>query len=266
MVIVFSSYQQQQHSDKIGMTATAAAVIGLSSGKRLLSSSLFYSDMPDKLAFVNEHPHSNVTSSSSCSKYPIVSRKSSNYTRNDHTVRRALREHLDAASHSHSHSAPPWPHDAEHEDDPDDEDASSALGCSVEALLLLQKSMLEKQWSLSFNERKLIMSPFQTCTTTNQNLPVTCSGVSARHRRLSARKKVSTPTPRPVVLPDTRSNFKGYLKGVVGEHLLTHAEVVRLSKKIKIGLSLEQRKSRYFLFLCCLYYCSNLISNYIVSC
>ncbi|GMN44131.1 hypothetical protein TIFTF001_013326 [Ficus carica] len=227
------------------MMATAAAVIGLSSGKRLLSSSLYYSDMSDKLAFVNEHPHSNVTSSSSssssCSKYPIVSRKSSNYTRNDHSVRRALREHLDAASHS----APPWLHDAEHEDDPDDEDASSALGYSVEALLLLQKSMLEKQWSLSFNERKLIMSPFQTCTTTNKNMPVTCSGVSARHRRVTARKKVSARnTPRPVVLPDPRSNFKGYLKGVVGEHLLTHAEVVRLSNKIKIGLSLEERKSR----------------------
>lgn len=39
-----------------------------------------------------------------------------------------------------------------------------------------------------------------------------------------------------------QSRLKGYVKGAVSEELLTHAEIVRLSKKNKAGLSLEEYK------------------------
>lgn len=51
---------------------------------------------------------------------------------------------------------------------------------------------------------------------------------------------------RAVVSPELLQNrLKGYVKGVISDGLLTHAEVIRLSKKIKSGLSLDKQKSRY---------------------
>lgn len=233
-----------------------AAVIGLSTGKRLLSSSSssYYSDITEKLLDHGGYSYYHFTSA----KKMIVARKSSNFTpsfpsSNSHneSIRRALREHVDAPSSSSSTAAQPWFQDSNHLDELDQE--TCLLGYSVEALLLLQKSMLEKQWSLSF-ERNVSPALPITKTNNNNNIPVTCSGVSARQRRISARKKTllskpSTPTPkhmRSIISPDLLQNrFKGYVKGVVPEDLLTHAEVVRLSQKIKIGLSLEDHKARY---------------------
>ncbi|XP_024021052.1 RNA polymerase sigma factor sigA [Morus notabilis] len=262
------------------MMATAA-VIGLGSttttGKRVVfSSSSYYSDGSEKLSSFLNMDHSQFTFTSA-NYHLILSRKSSNYTtpssrNHQRSIRRALKEHL------HASSAPPWLHEAAGRDYDDDEDdieeeeeeeeeeegeggeggeeeeeggggeSSAALGHSVDALLLLQKSMLEKQWNLSFNgRRKPVMSTTQTSSTDyNNNKPVvTCSGVSARHRRkrASARNTPRTPAVTPTSTRST-NDFKGYLKGVVGADLLTHAEVVRLSKKIKIGLSLEDHKSR----------------------
>ncbi|EXB29118.1 RNA polymerase sigma factor rpoD [Morus notabilis] len=258
-----------------------AAVIGLGSttttGKRVVfSSSSYYSDGSEKLSSFLNMDHSQFTFTSA-NYHLILSRKSSNYTtpssrNHQRSIRRALKEHL------HASSAPPWLHEAAGRDYDDDEDdieeeeeeeeeeegeggeggeeeeeggggeSSAALGHSVDALLLLQKSMLEKQWNLSFNgRRKPVMSTTQTSSTDyNNNKPVvTCSGVSARHRRkrASARNTPRTPAVTPTSTRST-NDFKGYLKGVVGADLLTHAEVVRLSKKIKIGLSLEDHKSR----------------------
>ncbi|PON49480.1 RNA polymerase sigma factor [Trema orientale] len=244
------------------MMATAA-VIGLSTGKRLLSSSSYYSDITEKLSFVNDHIHGYYYYQFSSAKNMILARKSSNYTpsfpssnrhEQSHSIR-ALKDHVDAPSSSTSQ---PW---FQVQDSNDLEEESSALGYSVDALLLLQKSMLEKQWSLSF-ERKVL--PGLPARRTNINkIPVTCSGVSARQRRINARKKTlskptttitttTTTTPptqpkhmRPISSPELFQNrFKGYVKGIVGEDLLTHAEVVQLSQKIKIGLSLEEHKSR----------------------
>ena len=128
------------------------------------------------------------------------------------------------------------------------EEESSHLGYSVEALLLLQKSLLEKQWSLSFERKRQ--------TTTTKKIPVICSGVSARQRRISARKKTlcknggtTSAAARHVRSELLQNRLKGYVKGVISEELLTHAEVVHLSKKIKIGLSLDDHKSRYYIFL-----------------
>ncbi|KAL8475298.1 hypothetical protein ACS0TY_028104 [Phlomoides rotata] len=96
----------------------------------------------------------------------------------------------------------------------------------VDALLLLQKSMLEKQWNL------------------NSPVPkhITCSGTTARRRRLDSRRKVNVHSQ---ITNSTSTGLKGYyVKGFVGEQLLTHSEVVQLSQKIKAGLLLEDRRSR----------------------
>lgn len=88
--------------------------------------------------------------------------------------------------------------------------------------------MLEKQWNLA--------------PKTDKKIEVTCSGTSARRRRIDSRRKVV----RSIISPQLVHNtLKGYVKGVVSEQLLTHAEVVQLSHKIKAGLALEDRRSRY---------------------
>ncbi|KAG6383691.1 hypothetical protein SASPL_156543 [Salvia splendens] len=87
----------------------------------------------------------------------------------------------------------------------------------VDAVLLLQKSMLEKQWNLAPKSE------------------VTCSGTSARRRRLESRKRVEKPIMNPELLR------RGYVKT---DQLLTHSQVVQLSHKIKAGLALEERRAR----------------------
>lgn len=232
------------------MMATAA-VIGLSTGKRLLSSSSFYSDITDKFSYANDHGLAHYQFAST--KNVIVSRKSSKYSpsfpfsnQQEQSVR-ALKEHVDAASDPST--AQPW-----FQESNDLEEETSQLGYSVEALLLLQKSMLEKQWNLSF-ERKVL--PDVPRSNSNKKTPITCSGVSARQRRMTAKKRSSskssciiqpntTKHARATLSPELLQNrLKGYVKGVISEELLTHSEVVWLSKKIKIGLSLEQQKFRY---------------------
>ncbi|KAM1127176.1 hypothetical protein ACFX2B_041752 [Malus domestica] len=233
-----------------------AAVIGLTTGKRLLSSSSssYYSDVTEKLFHLNDHAFLHCHFSST--KNLVTARKSnSNYTssrfsssnRADHSSR-ALKDQVDAAS-APSSTAQQWFHDFN-----DLEEESSDLEYSVDALLLLQKSMLEKQWNLSFEKKIFTDSTIKTAT--NKRIPVTCSGVSARNRRMSYRRNafnlnrcLTQPSTnnslRPVISPELlQSRLKGYVKGVLSEDLLTHTEVVRLSKKIKIGLSVEEHKSR----------------------
>ncbi|KAF8050455.1 hypothetical protein N665_1963s0008, partial [Sinapis alba] len=73
-------------------------------------------------------------------------------------------------------------------------------------------------------------------------VPVTCSGISARQRRIGAKKKTNV---KAVSEVNFQNNLvKGYVKGVISDHVLSHAEVVRLSKKIKSGLRLDEHKSR----------------------
>ncbi len=232
------------------MMATAA-VIGLSAGKRLLSSSSYYSDLTEKLPYVNDHALANYQITST--KKVISAKKSSNFspsfTSSDRQTQsiKAVKEHVDITSSPST--AEPWiqrPKDLEEE--------SSDLDYSVEALLLLQKSMLEKQWTLSFEGTVLTDSPRGRIL---KKLPVTCSGVSARQRRMTTRKKLLNKNGnmmQPCISKQLRSMIspgllqnrsKGYLKGVISEDLLSHADVVCLSKKIKTGLSLEEQKLRW---------------------
>ncbi|EEF38395.1 RNA polymerase sigma factor rpoD, putative [Ricinus communis] len=227
-----------------------AAVIGLSAGKRLLSSTFYYSDLTEKLSSANEHglTHYQITST----KTLIVAKKSSNYgpsfpssNRNTQSIK-ALKEHVDTAS-------APSTAATQFKTFNDMEEESSDLDYSVEALLLLQKSMLEKQWNLSFERTDSSDSPSRK---SQKKIPVTCSGVSARQRRINIRRKNLSQSKftvqanvfkqlKSAVSPELLQNrLKGYVKGVVSEELLSHAEVVRLSRIIKAGLSLEDHKSR----------------------
>lgn len=231
------------------MMTTTAAVIGLSAGKRLLSSSFYYSDLTDKLPYVNDiglAAHQ-VTPT----KNAITAKKSSNFSPSFPSNRpgqsiKAIKEHVDTASAPST--TEPWVQISDYLDD-DIVDTD----CSVDALLLLQKSMLEKQWNLSFEQTAITDAPRGK---THKKIPVTCSGISARHRRISTRRKnlshnsfvtrsSSSRQQASIVSPELLQNrMKGYVKGVISEDLLTHAEVVRLSKKIKTGLSLDDLKSR----------------------
>ncbi|XWS57993.1 hypothetical protein CRYUN_Cryun09bG0220900 [Craigia yunnanensis] len=230
------------------MMATAA-VIGLSSGKRLLSSSFSYSVIIEKLSYASDFGSSYYQTFST--KSLIVAKKSSNCSQSHPSSNRrtqsikALKEHVDSASSIST--SEPWfqgPNDLEEE--------SYDLDYSVEALLLLQKSMLEKQWTLSFGRTVFTESPSRK---THKKIPVTCSGVSARQRRFNTKRKILSQNKsmiqpnakqlRSLISPELlQSRLKGYVKGVVNEELLSHAEVVRFSKKIKAGLSLEDHRLR----------------------
>ncbi|KAF5442615.1 hypothetical protein F2P56_035255 [Juglans regia] len=231
------------------MMATTA-VIGLSAGKRLLSSSYHYSDLTEKLPFVNDNALAQYQITST--KKVISSKKSSNFgpsfpsaIRQAESIK-AVKEDVDIISSPST--AEPWfqrPNNLEEE--------SSDPDYLVEALLLLQRSMLEKQWNLSFEQKVLTDSARGK---SHRKISVTCSGVSARQRRMKARKKVLNKTGyvvppytgkqlRSLISPELLQNHsRGYVNGVVSEELLTHADVVCLSKKIGAGLSLEEHKLR----------------------
>ncbi|GMI94250.1 RNApolymerase sigma subunit 2, sigma factor A, RNA POLYMERASE SIGMA SUBUNIT 1 [Hibiscus trionum] len=219
-----------------------AAVIGLTPGNRLLSSSFSYSE---KLSYAADYGGSSYYPTAP-TKSVIVSKKSSNCGRSlpssDRHTRsiKALKEHVDTASIVST--ADPWIRESD-----DFEDESYHLDYSVQALLLLQKSMLEKQWTLSF-ESTMSRKPYE-------KVPVTCSGVSARRRRINTRRKILSQNKsmmqpdakqlRSLISPELiRSRLKGYVKGVVSGELLSHAEVVQLSKKIQAGLNLEDHRFR----------------------
>lgn len=228
--------------------AATAAVIGLSSGKRLLSSSVYYSDLAEKLCSSSDlgYAHHQVTSSKN-----VISAKKSNYSSNflwsrDTKSIKALKDHVDTASIPSN--LDPWPQSSNHL-----EEEIYNSDFSVDALLLLQKSMLEKQWNLSAEET--LTTPISREIATKK-VQVTGSGISARRRRIDTRRRVlSQRSPHiqlnarkhqiSVISPKLLQNhLKGYVKGVLSDELLTHSEVVQLSEKIKTGLHIEDRKSR----------------------
>ncbi|KAK4433165.1 RNA polymerase sigma factor sigA [Sesamum alatum] len=230
-------------------TTAAAAVIGLSTGKRLLlSSTFYYSDLAEKLT--DPPPHYQIPSAKNA---VTAAKKSSNNFISNHRRPsvRALKQHVDVdTAASNNCTMEPW---LIH--------GSSLLSQEttdpeylVDAVLLLQKSMLEKQWNLSAETTTTKTVPPKD--TARNKIQVTCSGTSARRRRMDSRKKVvgrkvpasqltASKQWRSIVSPELLQNrMKGYVKGVVSEELLTHAQVVQLSEKIKVGLLLEEHKSR----------------------
>ncbi|KAM0041446.1 putative RNA polymerase sigma-70 region 3, RNA polymerase sigma-70 region 2 [Helianthus debilis subsp. tardiflorus] len=225
------------------------AVIGLRAGERLLSSSSYYSDVIEKLPNSSELGFVAVPT-----KNVIAAKKSTNYghgfipKRHNQDTRyiRALKEHVNTASGFSSIDQ--WVQGFEHivNEDSDQE-------FSVEALLSLQKSLLEKQWNLPTETTLTKVNPTEK---SSKKIYVNGSGKSARRRRIDAQRKTTNKrfssnevgAKKPlkfVISPELLQNrASGYVKGIASDTLLTHAEVVVLSKKIKIGQWLEERKLR----------------------
>ena len=206
---------------------TAAAVVGLSAGKRILRSSFYYSDFAEKLTSIAEHRHIIPT------KTLIVAKKIASHNHRG----------IDAASIIPPTSEQWIPISSPLEEKTLDPETP------LEALLLLQKSMLEKQLELSFERTSFTDLP-------KEKLHITSSGIPARVRRIKARKrtqgkmlsteesegkKSSLSTVSPELL---QNRLIGYVRGLTNNELLTHAQVVNLSRKIKAGISLEEHKSR----------------------
>ncbi|XP_059625119.1 RNA polymerase sigma factor sigA isoform X3 [Cornus florida] len=230
------------------MMATAA-VIGLSAGKRLLSSSFYYSDLTERLSCGN-NDHVSAHHQYASTKNLISAKKSSDCSPSFLSNRRtqsikALKENVDTASDPSTVEA--WLQRSNHM-----EEESSDPDFSVEALLLLQKSILEKQWNLS-TKTVITNKPREKI---RKKMQVTCSGVSARRRRMDTRGKILSQNSTAMQFSTSKhlrsiissehlqDRLKGYVKGVISEKLLTQAEVVQLSKIIKTGLCFEEQKSR----------------------
>lgn len=246
------------------MMATAVVGLAAGSGKRILSPSSSYychNDSGDKLLHGTDrrstHYQTASTKSSNCyraSAMPAVAKKSSSSSPGKPTYLSSSR-----LSQSQPHPSSPIAVSAAAEATfghsiliHDLEEQTSDLEYSLEALLLLQKSMLESQWNLCFDGNP-------TKGNITKKVPVTCSGTSARQRRISTRrrkmrvKQLYPASPgqsipkllRSAISPELmRNRMNGYVKGVVSDNLLTHSEVVHLSNKIKAGLSIEEHKSR----------------------
>lgn len=225
----------------IHMMATNA-VVGLKAGKRLSGSSWYYSEVSEKLSCSSNLGFIFVPTTNL-----IISKKSTNYNHSlinsrDSQPIRAVKEHVDTALDSSSTDE--W---VQRFDYLDEEVVEHEL--PVDALLLLHKSLLEKQWTLTTEEITITEK-------SSKKVHVTGSGMSARRRRIAAQNKTPNRNSsvdqgggnkqlRSIISPELLQNCsKGYLKGVKNETLLTHSEVVALSEKIKTGLRLEEEKSR----------------------
>ncbi|PKU75540.1 RNA polymerase sigma factor sigA isoform X1 [Dendrobium catenatum] len=224
-----------------------AAVVGLAAGKRLLRNSFYSSDFADK--FFPDHGATQPTTASS--KSVIFAQKPSNFGMDSSTYRhtepikiKALMTHIDTSAPSAT--------DNSFERLNTVEDHGSDIESSLEVLILLQKSMLEKQWELSFNLARTV-----TRTEKNSMTPgITRSGISAQKRRADRRRKFTDQNVSEVHLSKGKqhssvlsaeflqTSLGSYVRGTPSEALLRHSEVVHLSRKIKIGLLLEEQKMK----------------------
>ncbi|KAJ3688444.1 hypothetical protein LUZ61_017608 [Rhynchospora tenuis] len=221
------------------MMATTGAVISLSAGNRLLSNSFYTSD-PDHLLVPVQLP------SVPSKNFVVLAQKSSNLNSNSSSNRipiqtiRAIKEHVHTPTTSTS----------------EDESYDPELETSLEAMVLLQKSMLEKQWKLPFDFDRLDSTKVKSFIKEEPEKKgdqIIRSGTNARQRRTGTRRKNYKITngrgkeTRYTVSPELLDTGVrgGYLrKGILGDELLSHDKVVHLSKKIKDGLLLEKHRKR----------------------
>jgi RNA polymerase primary sigma factor len=234
--------------------ARTGAVISLSTGNRLPSNSFYASDT-DHLAVPVQIP------SVPSKNFTIVAQKSSNlnpsYSSNRTQIQaiKAIKEYVLTPTTSTS---------AEEIYDPD-------LQISLEAMVLLQKSLLEKHWKLQLDfdrHDSIKVKSFLKEEPEMTEDQIISSGANARQKRTGTRKRYHKVTNEkgkearymisPEVLP---TNMKGgYMrKGVFSQGLLSHDKVVYLWKKIKDGLLLEKHRKRFF-FLHYLWYKGFLIN------
>ncbi|CAN1765517.1 RNA polymerase sigma factor sigA [Linum perenne] len=220
---------------------STAAVIGLTPGKRLLNSSFFYcSDPPEKLYNANtEHGSSSSAHSQfSSTRSFMVARSSASSSSSSSNYGHGYKP-----SKPSTHSTTSTWIDFEYEggDDEEEGEEEESFDLDMEALVLLQKSLLEKQWNISFettDDKK------RGVKKKKEEVTVASSGVSARQRRINRKREGAAKAGFTPELMNKRLG-RGYMNGgSVSEEYLTHAEVVHLSSIIKAGLVLEERQSR----------------------
>ncbi|GKF33943.1 hypothetical protein Tco_0107143 [Tanacetum coccineum] len=208
----------------------STTTFGLTAGSRLLGSSDFYSNTTEKLSCSSYLAYTFIST-----KNAITAKKSSNRDSNGRIV---LKEHASIGANPLS-STVQW---VQSFDRLEDEGTKHEL--SVEALLLLQKSLLEKQWEISTSVNTAIATPAEK---SSKKVHFIGSQISPRKRRLDAQKKTlnNCSDMQLIIGPELfRNQFKGRVKDELTEVLLTHSEVIVLSKKIKTGLNLEEQKLR----------------------
>ncbi|PWZ25537.1 hypothetical protein Zm00014a_003066 [Zea mays] len=226
------------------MTATPA-VIGLSAGHRLLATSFGSPDLasPDahsSLQFAAAAPKLTVVAhrapaSSSSSSPPNVGRGSSAAGHARARAIRALRNH--SAPALATPPPPPLPADPT-------PDLDSELESSLEAIVLLQRSMLEKQWELPFEDDIISTDDEQDERVRKATVVAARSGVSARQRRMSGRRRGAGRKSVAISPELMQSRNRIYLRGTVSKDLLTHKQVIQLSRKIKDGIWLQHQRSK----------------------
>ncbi|CAD6246807.1 unnamed protein product [Miscanthus lutarioriparius] len=214
------------------MTATPA-VIGLSAGNRLLATSFGSTD----LAPPDAHP--SLQFAPAAPKLTVVAHRASSSSPAGHARAHAIRA---LRNHSAPALAPPLPLPPPPADPAPELDTVFEFESSLEAIVLLQRSMLEKQWELPFEDDDEDEEDERLSKATV--VVVARSGVSARQRRMSGRRR--GPGRKNVTIsPELmQSRNRIYLRGTVSKDLLTHKQVIQLSRKIKDGIWLQHQRSK----------------------
>ncbi|KAF3795944.1 RNA polymerase sigma factor [Nymphaea thermarum] len=226
-----------------------AAVVGLSTGKRLLSSSFFTLDLAEKIFPIHDHGATYFFASSQ--RNVIVSKKSSSFS-----SRFPSGQHIQSMKSLKEHSDMPSVHSTTEtcfqSSDFFEQQTGLDVESTLEVLVLLQKSMLEKQWNLSLEQQRTT----DALKRNSKEVEVTRSGLSARQRRTNLRMKLQNQAVCKMSASKRRqvgsninrellqSHVHGYVKGISNDGLLTHTEVVHLSEKIKAGMHLEKHRQR----------------------
>lgn len=224
------------------MTATPA-VIGLSAGNRLLATSFGSTDLAPPDA------HASRQFAPAAPKLTVVAHRASASSSSPagharaHAIR-ALRNHAAPAL------APPLPLPPAPPADPaaPELDSDVEFESSLEAIVLLQRSMLEKQWELPF-EDDISSTEDEEEEEWDERLRkaavvVARSGVSARQRRMSGRRRGAGRKSVAISPELMQSRNRIYLRGTVSKDLLTHKQVIQLSRKIKDGIWLQHQRSK----------------------
>eukprot|EP00252_Welwitschia_mirabilis_P023537 TRINITY_DN667_c0_g1_i3.p1 TRINITY_DN667_c0_g1~~TRINITY_DN667_c0_g1_i3.p1 ORF type:complete len:414 (+),score=67.70 TRINITY_DN667_c0_g1_i3:376-1617(+) len=224
---------------------TTAAVVGVA-GKHLVHTLLHPPiDVADRSKLF---PEQAISQLNTVGRHRVVCAKSTSHSSKTSCTGRQ-RQTLKALKDANASSASPIATSAVLE-----EDEHAQLQQTMEALLLLQKSLLEKQWTLPFDmdddsrETKSTDSP-ETAEIVRSKRP------SARSRRLASRKNSSICSLKSEIAERISKKNKGTLlsaafPGQVSKSsrsrlsLLTPEEVIWLSKKIQAGIQLKNIRSR----------------------
>nr|CAB3480113.1 unnamed protein product [Digitaria exilis] len=238
------------------MTATPA-VIGLSAGNRLRGAS--FGTAADLVAPPDAHHHPSLQfapSAAAAPKLTVVAHRASSSSSSGHArahAIRALRNHHAAPALATPLPPPPPPSDpaalAPPELDMLDSDFEFGFESSLEAIVLLQRSMLEKQWELPFEDDISStegdgQEEDEGFAISKARVVVARSGVSARQRRMSGRRRGAGRKSVTISPELMQSRNRIYLRGTVSKELLTHKQVIQLSKKIKDGIWLQNQRSK----------------------